>query len=119
MFLRGYRLHGDRYIEFQKCSKRRFRFSGLSFEKPNSLYVKAEDFERFFEQYGGILRCAGLKRGKTGFDAYGVNYYDPETTQILRRIIEKSCLDDHVTVAKWLKSCRAAGQGFYVLGEKL
>lgn len=119
MFLRGYRLHGDSYIEFQKCSKKHFRFFRISHEKPNSLYVKAEDFERFFEQYGGILRCAELRCGKTGFDACGVNYYDPETTQTLRGIIEKSCLDDHVTVARWLKSCRAKGQGFYVLGGKL
>ena len=119
MFLRPYRLHGDSYIELQKCGKKHLRFFRVKHEKPDSLYIRAADFERFFEQYGGILRCARLPHGKTGFNAYGINYYDPQTTQALRRIIESSCLDDHQLVAAWLKSCRAGNRGFYVLGGKL
>lgn len=116
MFLRSYRLHGDSYIELQKCERRFLRFLRVKREKSGSLFVKAEDFERFFEQYGGLLRCAKLPCGKLGFDAYGKNYYDAETAQTLSRVIERSCLDDHELVAKWLKSCRSKNIGFFVLG---
>lgn len=119
MFLRSYRLHGDSYIEFQKCGRKHLKFFRIKHERPTSLYIKAEDFERFFEQYGGILRCARLPHGKSGFDAYGTNYYDPETADMLRSIIQSSCLDDHKLVADWLKSLKCRDQGFYVLGGRL
>jgi hypothetical protein len=87
-----------------------------SMRQNDSLYVSAEDMNRFLDDYGNIFNCGTYNNMKTGIvDCFGINYYSPE---LIPLIIERICEnkpEDYEKLIDWLNQAKQCN-GFYILG---
>lgn len=113
---------GSQLLEFQYCRmspgqnvKHYVSVDALEFWKTDSLYLDHDDFGRFTEQYGHIIRGGVYNNLKTGpVDDLGINYFSPEQTEEIVDRLEREIAADPLLL-DWLKKARACN-GFYILG---
>lgn len=82
----------------------------------DSLYIYADDTDRFVSDYAEIFGDGIYGNLTTGpLDIYGINYYPPARLKDIILNIEDRKPSDWETLSAWLK--KATGyNGFYVLG---
>lgn len=113
-------------IEFQFCRiKRNTALSDIigyvfapdfAFGRKDSMFVHDEDFEEFYDQYGDILNFGYYANHETGpVDPYGINYYKPDSIDIITEKITEKKPSDYLLFKEWLEKARNY-YGFYILG---
>ena len=122
MFITDKERNGTCYFEFQFCKND----NPIKLNKVNvdivdnwhedSLLISDEDFNEFYKLYGKFFECALFPNGERGFFAYGINYYDKNTSEKilfeLKKIIDKKYLN----LIEWLDIAIKNYNGFYILG---
>ncbi len=113
---------GSDYIEIQYCRlssslKTIVSVDSIRFKKEDSLFVRGDDMDLFYEQYCGIFGNGFYNNEKCGtMDLCGINYYPPASvTVILKELMTQKPLD-YETLADWLKQASETN-GIYILGE--
>lgn len=112
---------GTCYLEFQYCKKKnpiknnKVNVSVIEHWINDSLLISDEDFDGFFGFYSNIFDCALLANGETGFDFFGPNYYDKETTKKIMQEL-KGIDNKYSNLLVWLDKAVKEYNGFYILG---
>lgn len=121
MFITTDKRVGSCYLEFQFCKiDKPLKYSKVKvhkteYWKKDSLLINYEDFEAFYKLHSDVFNCAQLPNGETGFDFFGINYYDSETTlKILNEL--KKFGEKHKILLLWLQKAMDNYNGFYILG---
>ena len=86
----------------------------ISHWQNDSLYIRDEN--AFMEEYSNIFDCGIYHNLQTGtVDLYGLNYYDPETIElIIKRVMEKKPTGYEILL-EWLKKSERYN-GIYIFG---
>lgn len=112
---------GSGFIEIQFCRlprgtgiKKLTAVESIKNWQNDSLYVSDEN--AFYREYSNIFDCGIYNNLESGtVDIYGINYYDPVSTDsIIERLIKDKPADYEVLI-EWLRRSKAYN-GFYILG---
>ena len=110
-------------MELQKCKQKPgtkleeiVSIETISHWKNDSLYVYADDIQGFYAIYGKIFMDGCYQNGKRGIvDCWGVNYYTPEQTMRIARVLAEEKPKDFQVLLDWLTGGEKYN-GFYLLG---
>lgn len=110
-----------KFIEIQYCKLKK----GTSIKKlvtkidnwkEDSLYIHIDDFDDFLSNYGKIFNSGIYSNLETGLiDETGINYYSPEQTEEIIKIIEMHKPLNYKILICWLNKAQEYN-GFYFLG---
>lgn len=122
MFILNNERFGTCYLEFQFCKNKKpvifnkVRTNIIDHWQEDSLFISVSDFNVFYELYGKIFEYALFPNGKKGFFAYGINYYDKNTTEKILFELRKTADDKYQNLIVWLENATNKYNGFYILG---
>jgi hypothetical protein len=114
---------GSEFIEIQYCKlkketsiKKIVSVNKIRNWKDDSLYINIDDFASFISNYGKILNSGTYNNLETGLiDATGFNYYSPEQTKQIIKMIESEKPLDYQIFIDLLNKVQEYN-GFYLLG---
>lgn len=113
---------GSCYFEFQFCKtnkpikKGKVNQRSVKYWAEDTLLMGAHDFDKFYECYGNIFCCALFPNGDKGFDYFGINYYDKETTHKILLELKTLIDEKYIELIPWLENAVSQYNGFYILG---
>lgn len=82
----------------------------------DSLYVRGDDDNAFYQEYGDIFDCGIYNNLETGpIDLYGINYYGPDLIDTIIAKLRKARPTDYEKLIEWLNAAKKYN-GFYILG---
>lgn len=122
MFITQSKKIGSCYYEFQLCKsdfpviKNKTNLDIINHWLSDSLLISADDFYNFYQSYSAIFNCAVLANGEKGFDFYGPNYYDKNTSEKILNQLENEIDKKYYNLILWLKKEVKEYNGFYILG---
>lgn len=111
----------SQFIEIQYCKLKKGTnikkiVSEIDYWKEDSLYIHIDDFDDFISNYGKIFNTGTYNNLETGLiDETGINYYSPEQTKEIIKIIEMQKPFDYKVLIYWLNKVQEYN-GFYFLG---
>lgn len=112
---------GTQFIEIQYCKLEKGTsikkiVNKIDYWKEDSLYIHIDDFDDFISNYGKIFNSGTYSNLETGLiDETGINYYSPEQTKEIIKIIEMQKPLDYQVLIYWLNKAQEYN-GFYFLG---
>lgn len=121
MFITSEKRIGTCYFEFCFCKNENpinlnKRFNKIDNWQNDSLLISDEDINEFYRLYGKIFECALFPNGKKGFFAYGINYYDKNTSEKVLYELKQNIDKKYLNLVDWLEIAVEKYNGFYILG---
>lgn len=114
---------GSDFLEFQYCTMKQdtklseiVSIDAFTPWDNNSLYVYGDDWDEFWDLYNGIIKGGFYANGECGLiDWAGINYYTPEKTEEIIKLLKDKKPTDYQVLLEWLKDV-GNFNGFYILG---
>lgn len=112
------------FAELQYCDKNiplnnLLDYKNITHWKPTSLFIESGTHAEslFNNYYATLFNNSNLSNNKTGFDYFGINYYNPkQTLNIYNKIKKLKNMPDKEVILNWLKTAIEKYNGFYYLG---
>ncbi len=110
---------GSAFIEIQFCrlpkgTPIKILVNNVDHWQNDSLYI--DDENKFYTEYSKIFDCGIYNNLSVGtVDIYGINYYNPDITDMIIEKLNNLKPSDYQVLVDWLNKSKDYN-GFYILG---